>query len=302
MLPNISIHQLINQNEKEWFTCADINSKHEIICGTDQGIIYQTQLSSNENSTKYKQLVGHTKLISDICYYDPNGCYILSCSADTDIRFWHSFSSNSITIYRSHLSPVWCLSVHSNSDRFASGSMDQTIRLWTPDRLDNLRTFVYHSDDVNTLTFHPNGKYLASGSNDGLIVLWAMEQAQPARILKSTSNVDQAKFTADGNFIISTSYNSEEKSDRISIWDIRSATETYLIKNIPSCRRLLKPCQIQNTNKYATGFNKSLLFFDINNQQEKRDIYRSEFSNDSIKRLINLSSHHESDKLIAIVE
>ena len=58
MLPNISIHQLINQNENEWFTCADINSKQDIVCGTDQGIIYQTQLDSNENSSTYKQLIG----------------------------------------------------------------------------------------------------------------------------------------------------------------------------------------------------------------------------------------------------
>jgi len=58
MLPEISIHQLINQNENEWFTCADINSKQEIICGTDQGIIYQTQPSLNGNSSTYKQLIG----------------------------------------------------------------------------------------------------------------------------------------------------------------------------------------------------------------------------------------------------
>ncbi|CAF5050452.1 unnamed protein product, partial [Rotaria sp. Silwood1] len=57
MLPNISIHQLKNQNENEWFTCADINSKQEIVCGTDQGIIYQTQLPSNGNNSTYKQLI-----------------------------------------------------------------------------------------------------------------------------------------------------------------------------------------------------------------------------------------------------
>ncbi|CAF2599562.1 unnamed protein product [Rotaria sp. Silwood2] len=300
MLPNISIHQLINQNENEWFTCADINSKQEIVCGTDQGIIYQTQLPSNGNSSTYKQLIGHTKLISDICYYDPNGCYILSCSADTDIRLWRSFSSNSVTIYRSHLSPVWCLSVHYKSDRFASGSMDKTVRLWTPDRLNILRTFIYHSDDINTITFHPNGKYLASGSNDGLIILWAIEQAQPARILKSLSNIEQLTFTSDGNHLISISHNNEQKSDRISIWDIRSANEKYLIENIPSHRRLLKSCQIQNTHKFVTGFNKSFLFFDINNQQEKNDIFRSEFSNEYIQRLIHFSSN-EPNKLIAIM-
>jgi hypothetical protein len=53
MLPEIDIQQLINQNENEWFTCADINQKQEIICGTDQGIIYQTQ-----NNSTYKQLIG----------------------------------------------------------------------------------------------------------------------------------------------------------------------------------------------------------------------------------------------------
>ena len=58
MLPEILIHQLINQNKNEWFTCADINSKQEIVWGTDQGIIYQTQPSSDENNSRYQQLIG----------------------------------------------------------------------------------------------------------------------------------------------------------------------------------------------------------------------------------------------------
>ena len=58
MLPDLTIHQLTNENENEWFTCADINDKQEIICGTDQGIIYQTQPSGNEHKSTYKQLIG----------------------------------------------------------------------------------------------------------------------------------------------------------------------------------------------------------------------------------------------------
>jgi hypothetical protein len=58
MLPEISIYQLNNQNQNEWFTCADINNNQDIICGTDQGIIYQTHSSSNENNSAYKQLIG----------------------------------------------------------------------------------------------------------------------------------------------------------------------------------------------------------------------------------------------------
>ncbi|CAF4389146.1 unnamed protein product, partial [Adineta steineri] len=151
----------------------------------------------------------------------------------------------------------------------------------------------------------PNGKYLASGSNDGLIILWSIEQAQPARILKSSSSIEHLTFTSDGNYLISISYNNEQKSDKISIWDIRSANETCIIQNIPSHRRLLKSCQIQNTNKFLTGFDKSLLVFNINNnnnnQQENNHIFRSEISNEYIKRLIHISSN-ESNKLIAIVE
>jgi hypothetical protein len=85
------------------------------------------------------------------------------------------------------------------------------------------------------------------------------------------------------------------------MWDIRSASETYLIQNIPSHYRLLKSCQIQNTKKFVTGFNKSFLFFDINNEQDKNSFFRSEFSNEHIQRLLHISSN-ESNKLIAIVE
>ncbi|CAF1218374.1 unnamed protein product [Adineta ricciae] len=295
----ISIHHLTNQNQHEWLTCADINNQQEIVCGTDQGVIYHTQSSSSsrKNNCKYNQLIGHSKLISDICYYDSNGTYALSCSADNDIRLWHSQSSRCITIYRSHLSPVWCLAAHSTSDRFASGSMDQTVRLWTPERLDILRTFIYHSDDINTLSFHPKGKYLASGSNDGLTILWSIEQAQPARIFKSSLPVEHLTFTSDGNHLVSINHNSEQKSDRITLWDIRSANEMCLIHNIPSHRRLLKAYPVQDTTTFVTGFQKTLLFFDINNQKEKLTSFSSEISHNSSQRLIHVSSN-ESNKAI----
>ena len=323
MLPEISIYQLKNQNENEWFTCADINEKDEILCGTDQGIIYQTHSPSDQNQSTYKQLIGskmkssfgkkqsfffdilgHRKLISDICYYDPHGCYILSCSADNDLRLWSSSSSTCRTIYRSHLSPIWCLAVHAKSDRFASGSMDQTVRLWTPERNHILRTFVHHTNEINTVAFHPNGKYLASGSTDGLIILWAMEQAQPARIFPSSFPVEQLTFTSDGNQLISMNSNLEQKSDQINLWDIRTAQQLELIKNIPSHRRLLKSCQIETTNKFLTGFNKSLLCFHLHTtvEETKNSSFRTELSSKSmIQRLIHLSSR-QANQCIAIVE
>jgi len=43
----------MNSNPKQWLTCADRTEQNEIICGTDQGMIYQTQTSTN-----YKQLLG----------------------------------------------------------------------------------------------------------------------------------------------------------------------------------------------------------------------------------------------------
>ena len=176
--------------------------------------------------------------------------------------------------------------------------MDHTIRLWTPERLNILRTFLYHTNEVNTIAFHPNGKYLASGSNDGLIILWALEQAQPARIFKSVSSIDQLTFTSDGDYLVSINSNQENNLDNISVWDIRSVKETYLIQNIPSHRRLLKSCQIENTDRFVTGFNQSLLFFDVNNSKETSKFFRSDIS---FKRLIHLSSN-QSNKLIAIVE
>mgnify|MGYP002394112142 FL=1 len=242
-------------------------------------------------------ILGHRKLISDLCYYDPTGSYILSCSADTDIRLWSSTKSNCLTIYRSHLSPIWCLAAHSKTDRFASGSLDQTVRLWTPERLDILRTLSSHTDEINTIDFHPKGKYLASGSNDGLIILWALEQAQPDRIFKTNSPVDRLKFTSDANFLIAINHTLENKLDSISIWDLRNVTERKLIENIPSDRRLLKICQIGDGNDFFTGFSQTILGFNIQTSQT----IRTDFSHLNFSRLIHLSSN-ESTNLIAIVE
>ena len=297
------MHRLTNRRAHESFTCADINDQREIVCGTDQGPIYQTHAASSEHHAAYTPLIGHTKLVSDLCYYDPNGSYILSCSADNDIRLWRSLSTQCITIYRSHLSPVWCLAVHSKSDRFASGSMDRTVRLWTPDRLTILRTLVHHADDVNTVAFHPNGKYLASGSNDGFIVLWSLDQAQPARLFKCSSPVEQLTFTSTGDHLISTSSDHKRHSHTISIWDIRTAHERVAIQAIPSRSPLLKSCQIHDTHRFVTGAERSLIFLaatSVNDDGDDR-FFRSEFPAESMTRLIHVSSN-QSDRLVAIVE
>lgn len=300
MIPSLSIHRLINQNKNEWFTCADITVDERIICGTDQGKIYLIESQSNI----YEQLLGHTKLISDLCYYDSTGAYLLSCSADCDIRLWRSSSSQCLSLYRSHLSPVWCLAVHSKSDRFASGSMDQTVRLWTPDRPDqHLRTFVYHSNDVNTLTFHPNGKYIASGANDGLIVLWSVEQGQPARILKSSSSIEQLIFTNDGNALISISSDYKRGWNQISQWDIRTTNEQILITDIPSATSLLKPCQIDESDQFATVVDSSsLLFFHCSPNDNKEKIRTDLTEKNSIRRCLHLSSNPLKKRLMIITE
>jgi WD40 repeat protein len=239
--------------------------------------------------------------VSDLCYYDSHGSYLLSCSADKDIRLWRSNSLQCLTIYRSHLSPIWCLAVHSKSDRFASGSMDRTIRLWTPDRHDHQRTLIYHTDDVNTVVFHPNGKYLASGSNDNLILLWSIEQAQPARILQSSAPIEQLTFTSDGNHLISISSHREHHSCTISQWDIRSTSEQRLVENIPSDSRPLKLCQICDTKRFVAGFQQMLVFFNLDHHCEQNGMFRSTLSKQSMERFLHVSSH-QSNKLVVAIE
>lgn len=183
------------------------------------------------------------------------------------------------------------------TDRFASGSFDQTVRLWTPERLDILRTFLSHTDEINCIDFHPNGKYLASGSNDGLIILWALEQAQPARIFQAQTPVDRLKFTSDGNSLISINRHLDKHVDSINLWDIRTVVERKLIDNISNDRRLLKICQLNNSNDYITGFNRTLLGFNI----QTNETIRTDLSSMNFSRLIHLSSNETKD-LISIVE
>ena len=322
-VPSLSIHRLIPRGEQKWLTCADANKQEMIICGTDQGIIYQTHLSTLDQPLTskcllglfesqllkialplvfYDQCLGHTRSITDLCYFDSDENYFLSCSADKDIRLWNSMQSHSITIYRSHLSPIWCLAAHSKTDRFASGSMDQTVRLWTPERINVLRTFIYPSADINSVGFHPNGKYLAAGSADGWIILWSLEQAEPARIFKSNSSVEHIKFTSDGNHLISINSNEQSKTDSISRWDIRSAKEQPLIIDIPNQYCLMKPCQIEDTQQFVTGFHQSLLFFYTTDRQDEEKYRQANLSDQSaVKRLIHLVSN-QSNKLLVITQ
>lgn len=97
--------------------------------------------------------------------------------------------------------------------------------------------------------------------------------------------------------MISINHNLETNFDSISLWDVRSVTERKLVDNIPSHRRLLKICQIDNSDNYITGFNQTFLGFNIQTNQT----IRTDSSHMNYSRLIHLSSN-ESKNLIAIVE
>ncbi|CAF1019336.1 unnamed protein product, partial [Didymodactylos carnosus] len=312
---NNSKHVLSCSNLAEKFIKCDnnhYNDQKQILCGTDTGKIYNIKnISYNKNTDEQEhqtiktELLGHTKLVSDLCYYDNGEKYILSCSADCDIRLWEllnhpsSTSYRPVTIYRSHLSPVWCLDTHKTSGYFASGSMDSTIRLWTSERVYPLRTFVYHIDDINTVKFHSNGKYLASGSSDGQILLWSINDGQLVRILNIQTNdkisIEKLLFSSDGHYLFSLVTKQNQTMSDICMWDIRTAKVKKIVENIPYTR-CISLCELRNENTFVTGYENELLFF--KKDESNDDSFRLMLTIDC--RLLNVS-HIEKNKVFALV-
>jgi WD40 repeat protein len=139
--------------------------------------------------------------------YSPSGEY-LAISTEHDIQIWNPCTRECIAKFKAAINEAInsSLAWAPNGGRlFSVGSrLDPTIREWDTSSWKQIgEPWTGHTHDIRTILVHPNTTFIASASDDCQVRLWRLSDRRTIAILKDSSAVYCASFSADGTRILS---------------------------------------------------------------------------------------------------
>jgi len=165
----------------------------------------------NHEGELLQLIQGHSEHAYDV-QFSPDKTTLVSSGGDGLIRFW-TYDGELLRTFSGHTGIVKSFAFSPDYSTLASASFDGTVRLW--DRSGALmKTFEIETDNILTrVRFHPDGKsfVVATGEKNVFrtsVKLWDIEGTEIQRFAGHGSRITDASFSPDGEFIVSTSFDS----------------------------------------------------------------------------------------------
>ena len=151
--------------------------------------------------------------------YSPDGCHIISGSADKSIRIWDAGTGAGVNNpIEGHTDWVRCVAYSPDGRHIISGCDDSTIRIWDADTGTTIeKPLEGHSEAVLSVAYSPNGRYIISASADRTIRIWdATTGDAVGNPLKGHAHtVRSITCSPDGRHVVSGSLD-----NTIHVWDL----------------------------------------------------------------------------------
>lgn len=131
-------------------------------------------------TTPLARLAGHNGPVHAVTFSSGSGQYVLTGSADRNIRLFNPSSSKRqlIQTYAAHGYEVLDLAVAEDNSKFVSVGGDKTVFLWDVATAQTLRRFTGHAGRINACCFGGEGgdgsgeSVIVTGSFDGTVKCW----------------------------------------------------------------------------------------------------------------------------------
>jgi len=161
------------------------------------------QIMDKKSSVEKRTLKGHKDVVYGVSI-SPCRRYLVSCSADEEVRLWSLQIWTSLISYKGHLAPVWDVQFSPFGQYFVSCGADRTARLWSMDHFTPLRIFAGHLSDVDCVCFHPNCNYIATGSSDNAVRVFDLKTGESCRMYTGhKKRVLVVRWAPDGRLLAS---------------------------------------------------------------------------------------------------
>ncbi|MEI6044132.1 MAG: NB-ARC domain-containing protein [Chloroflexota bacterium] len=154
--------------------------------------------TSTEEKTLVRILSGHHEAIASVAF-SPNGCLILTGSADRTARLWEATTGKPLISFIGHTDVVLSVVFSPNSNYVLTGSKDKTARLWDVTTGALITIFEGHVGAIRSVAFSPNGNQILTGSEDKTARLWNTITGKLIITFKSHDEaITSVAFSPDG--------------------------------------------------------------------------------------------------------
>lgn len=251
--PGISVAMFTFHNSYDNINCIDFSGDSQLVAiGTSESYIRVFTMDGSPlpglsgaqhaledgRPTASRKLIGHSGPVYAISF-SPSICvpasdensptspqYLLSCSADNNVRLWSLETYTTLCVYSGHSTPVWDVSWGPHGHYFVSGSWDRSARLWSTDHFSPLRMFVGHNSDVCVVAWHPNGVYVFTGSDDKTLRMWDVQRGSAVRMFTGHTGPPTALACSPNGKTLA----SADDQGVIILWDLASGRRVKVLR------------------------------------------------------------------------
>jgi WD40 repeat protein len=174
----------------------------------------QVVSSSNDNTVRVSDASSFAQVSSitqshasgNPAVLSQDGSKILAASGNSAMLY-NAATGALLGTFTGHTSTVLAVALSPDGTQALTGSADTKAMLWSTATFASSAVVTAHTAAVNAVAFSPNGGEFLTASDDQTIRFWQSSSAAPASaptINQNARTVKDAKYSADGKYVVST--------------------------------------------------------------------------------------------------
>lgn len=198
----------VAENTQVNATAFNPDNKFVLTASVNEGAVRVWDVASGQKIAELQPLPAGSTWFTNASY-SPNGQWVATSSGLTGFpnqdftpRIWEPATGKVIAELTANTTEIHSIIFSSDGKLVLTASDDKTAKLWEAATGKLIMELDGHTGPVYTAEFSPDGKSIVTASADGTARIWDASTGKSLAVLKQSSIVFSAHFSADGKYVV----------------------------------------------------------------------------------------------------